>query len=73
VRHLGLVVPVEAPHTAREAVRPAVQFDGLRAGSVRPAPLLGEHSDDIRTRVTQGGSWPEPPPAGASPAMASAH
>jgi len=33
VRHLGLVVPVEAPHTAREAVRPAVQFDGLRAAA----------------------------------------
>ena len=73
VRHLGLVVPVEAPHTAREAVRPAVQFDGLRAGSVRPAPLLGEHGDDIRARVTQGGGWPEPPGVAANPAVASAH
>ena len=55
VQHLGLVVPVDGPHTATEAVRPAVQFDGRRAGSVRPAPLLGEHSVAIRAAVARGG------------------
>ncbi len=35
VAHLGIVVPVESPHTATQAVRPAVQFDGVRASSVR--------------------------------------
>lgn len=57
VRHLGLIVPVEPPHTATEAVRPAVQFDGRRAPSVRPAPLLGEHSEAIRNAMASGG-WP---------------
>jgi crotonobetainyl-CoA:carnitine CoA-transferase CaiB-like acyl-CoA transferase len=56
VRHLGLVVPVDRPHTATEAVRPAVQFDGRRSGSVRPAPLLGEHSEAIRAAAA-GGGW----------------
>src|SRR5215475_2940053 len=27
VKHLGLVVPIEAPHTATQSVRPALQFD----------------------------------------------
>jgi crotonobetainyl-CoA:carnitine CoA-transferase CaiB-like acyl-CoA transferase len=72
VRHLGVVVPVESPHTAREAVRPAVQFDGRRAGSVRPAPLLGEHDADIRARIAQGGLWPDALPAKADPATAHA-
>ena len=31
VRHLGLMVPVENPHQAKQLVRPAVQFDGQRA------------------------------------------
>ncbi len=57
VRHLGLVVPVDPPHTAREAVRPAVQFDGRRAASVRPAPLRGEHDAAIRAAAANGG-WP---------------
>jgi len=65
-------VPVEAPHTAREAVRPAVQFDGRRAASVRPAPLLGEHDAAIRARIAQGGLWPDAPPADADPAIARA-
>jgi crotonobetainyl-CoA:carnitine CoA-transferase CaiB-like acyl-CoA transferase len=57
-QHLGLVVPIESPHTAREAVRPAVQFDGQRATSVRPAPLLGEHSTSIRDSVAATRLWP---------------
>jgi len=58
VQHLGLVVPIEAPHTARHAIRPAVQFDGGRSGSVRPAPLLGEHSAAVRAAMADGDSWP---------------
>jgi crotonobetainyl-CoA:carnitine CoA-transferase CaiB-like acyl-CoA transferase len=58
VRHLGLVVPVEAPHTARQAIRPAVQFDGGRSAAVRPAPLLGEHSAEVRAAMGDGDAWP---------------
>jgi crotonobetainyl-CoA:carnitine CoA-transferase CaiB-like acyl-CoA transferase len=56
--HLGLVVPIESPHAARHAVRPAVQFDGQRARSVRSAPLLGEQSVRIRECVTSTRHWP---------------
>lgn len=56
--HLGLVVPVERPHSARHAVRPAVQFDGRRAASVRAAPLLGEQSAEIRDAVASARQWP---------------
>jgi crotonobetainyl-CoA:carnitine CoA-transferase CaiB-like acyl-CoA transferase len=48
VRHLGLVVPVERAHGGKQAVRPAVQFDGVRATHVTTAPLLDEHGADIR-------------------------
>src|SRR5215467_4192843 len=34
VAHLGIVVPVVSPHTATQAVRPAVQFNGARTDSV---------------------------------------
>ena len=34
-KHLGLMVPVENPHAAKQSVRPAVQFDGQRAAAVR--------------------------------------
>jgi crotonobetainyl-CoA:carnitine CoA-transferase CaiB-like acyl-CoA transferase len=58
VQHLGLMVPVERPHAATHAVRPAVQFDGQRADAVHPAPLLGEHSEAIRARLAQSAAWP---------------
>ena len=58
VRHLGLVVPVESPHTATEAVRPAMQFNGARAGSVQAAPLLNEHGAEIRAVLGRAQSWP---------------
>jgi crotonobetainyl-CoA:carnitine CoA-transferase CaiB-like acyl-CoA transferase len=58
VQHLGLMVPVEKPHSATHAVRPAVQFDGQRADGVHPAPLLNEHGADIRERLTKSASWP---------------
>ncbi len=59
VAHLGIVVPVESPHTATQAVRPAVQFDGVRAGSVRAAPLLNQHGEAIRAALSRVASWPE--------------
>jgi crotonobetainyl-CoA:carnitine CoA-transferase CaiB-like acyl-CoA transferase len=60
-QHLGLIVPIESPHTATQAVRPAVQFDGERATSVRPAPLLGEQSAAIRDGVAATQHWPALP------------
>ncbi|HEY3731165.1 MAG TPA: CoA transferase [Steroidobacteraceae bacterium] len=58
VQHLGLVVPVEDPHGATQAVRPAVQFGGQRARSVRAAPLLDEHGAAIRADLASGAGWP---------------
>jgi crotonobetainyl-CoA:carnitine CoA-transferase CaiB-like acyl-CoA transferase len=60
VEHLGLIVPVEPPHDAKHAVRPPVQFGGVRARSVRPAPLLNEHGAAIRTELASGVAWPSP-------------
>jgi crotonobetainyl-CoA:carnitine CoA-transferase CaiB-like acyl-CoA transferase len=57
VRHLGLVVPVERAHGGKQAVRPAVQFDGARATGVTTAPLLDEHGPDIRRGLAAGTSW----------------
>jgi crotonobetainyl-CoA:carnitine CoA-transferase CaiB-like acyl-CoA transferase len=59
VRHLGIVVPIEGPHTATEAVRPAVRFDGHRAGSVRAAPLLDQDGRAIRAALEQDTAWPD--------------
>ncbi len=58
VAHLGIVVPVESPHAATQAVRPAVQFDGSRAQSVDAAPLLDQHGDAIRASLSRVKSWP---------------
>jgi crotonobetainyl-CoA:carnitine CoA-transferase CaiB-like acyl-CoA transferase len=58
VEHLGLIVPIEHPHGATHSVRPAVQFGGARAGSVRPAPLLNEHGAAIRAELASGVAWP---------------
>ena len=59
VRHLGLIVPVDNPHEARFAVRPAVRFDEQRASAVRTAPLLDEHGEQIRGAMANDASWPE--------------
>ena len=59
VEHLGIVVPIESPHEATHAVRPAAQFDGVRARSVRAAPLLDEHGAAIRAELAHGIAWPE--------------
>jgi len=61
--HLGVIVPVEAPHAAKQSVRPAFQFDGVRARSVRAAPLLDEHGQAIRAALARGDSWPAAPAA----------
>ncbi len=58
VQHLGLMVPVHEPHAATHAVRPAVQFDGQRADSVYPAPLINEHGADIRAKLAKSAAWP---------------
>ena len=58
VKHLGVMVPVENPHAATHAVRPAVQFDGQRADGVRPAPLLNEHGAAIRASLAASPRWP---------------
>jgi crotonobetainyl-CoA:carnitine CoA-transferase CaiB-like acyl-CoA transferase len=58
VRHLGLIVPVEGAHAGKQAVRPAVQFDGARAARVRTAPLLNEHGAAIRQSLSGDGGWP---------------
>ena len=58
-RHLGLIVPVEAAtEGGREAVRPALQFDGRRATSVTAAPLLDQHGDAIRAALAADSGWP---------------
>jgi crotonobetainyl-CoA:carnitine CoA-transferase CaiB-like acyl-CoA transferase len=58
-RHLGLVVPVEAAQEGgREAVRPALQFDGKRATAVSAAPLLNQHGDAIRAALARDRAWP---------------
>jgi crotonobetainyl-CoA:carnitine CoA-transferase CaiB-like acyl-CoA transferase len=56
--HLGLFVPVESPHEATHAVRPAVQFDRQRASSVQAAPLLDEQGAAIRAALANGAVWP---------------
>jgi crotonobetainyl-CoA:carnitine CoA-transferase CaiB-like acyl-CoA transferase len=58
VTHLGIVVPVEAPHGGQHAVRPPVRFAGERAGSVHAAPLLDEHGAEIRQALGAGVRWP---------------
>src|SRR5437764_1202661 len=63
IRHLGIVVPVEAPHSAKEAVRPALQCNGRRARSVSAAPLLHQHGKEIRAALAGGPTWP---PGGTS-------
>jgi crotonobetainyl-CoA:carnitine CoA-transferase CaiB-like acyl-CoA transferase len=65
-RHLGLVVPVEeAIEGGREAVRPALQFDGRRATSVNAAPLLNQHGDAIRAALAARAGWPAASPPAA--------
>jgi crotonobetainyl-CoA:carnitine CoA-transferase CaiB-like acyl-CoA transferase len=57
-RHLGLAVPIESPQAAQHAIRPAVQFDGQRAATVRAAPLLGEQTVPVRKAMSGNLGWP---------------
>ncbi|HEY5102180.1 MAG TPA: CoA transferase [Steroidobacteraceae bacterium] len=60
VEHLQIVVPVvDAIEGGRQAIRPAVQFDGQRAPHVRAAPLLDQHGGNIRAALAQDPRWPE--------------
>ena len=60
-RHLGMIVPVEGRiEGAEEAVRAPFTFDHQRATSSRAAPLIGQHSDQIRISLQHApGVWPE--------------
>jgi len=59
VRHLGLIVPVESARGGAYAVRPAVQFDGMKSERVTSAPQLDEHGAAIRRALAISGGWPE--------------
>jgi crotonobetainyl-CoA:carnitine CoA-transferase CaiB-like acyl-CoA transferase len=61
VMHLGLIVPVDAPHGGAQAVRPPVQFGGHRGVSVRAAPELDQHGAAIRDALVRGERWPALP------------
>jgi crotonobetainyl-CoA:carnitine CoA-transferase CaiB-like acyl-CoA transferase len=66
VLHQGLIVPVIGAHGGTQAVRPAIQFDGERAASVRTAPLLDQHGAAIRAALASAAGWPAlAEPAGA--------
>ncbi len=71
VRELGLIVPVENAHGGKSAVRPALQFDGARAPSVRSAPLLNEHGPAIRQALGTERGWPGLTPGASSAPLAS--
>jgi crotonobetainyl-CoA:carnitine CoA-transferase CaiB-like acyl-CoA transferase len=58
VRELGLIVPVEGAHGGASAVRPAVQYNGERATTVRTAPLLDEQGALIRQALAREPGWP---------------
>jgi crotonobetainyl-CoA:carnitine CoA-transferase CaiB-like acyl-CoA transferase len=58
VEHLGLIVAVADAHGGAHAVRPPVQFGGMRSDSVRAAPRLNEHGQSIREGLARGEQWP---------------
>jgi crotonobetainyl-CoA:carnitine CoA-transferase CaiB-like acyl-CoA transferase len=60
-RHLGMIVPVEGRiEGAKEAVRSPFTFDHERPKSSRAAPLIGQHSDEIRMALARDAkAWPE--------------
>jgi crotonobetainyl-CoA:carnitine CoA-transferase CaiB-like acyl-CoA transferase len=66
VKHLGVVVPVESPHSATQSVRPPLNFDGHSDRSVRAAPLLDQHGVAIRQALAHTGEWPAMPGADQS-------
>jgi crotonobetainyl-CoA:carnitine CoA-transferase CaiB-like acyl-CoA transferase len=60
-RHLGMIVPVEGRvEGAKEAVRSPFTFDHQRPKTSRAAPILDQHSADIRAALQHApGVWPE--------------
>jgi crotonobetainyl-CoA:carnitine CoA-transferase CaiB-like acyl-CoA transferase len=52
VRHRGMLVQVGDPHAGSVAM-PAnpIRFSATPVGGYRPAPLLGEHTDDVLCRL----------------------
>ena len=60
-RHLGMIVPVEGRiEGAKEAVRTPFTFDHQRARSSRAAPVLDQHSEEIRKALARApDQWPE--------------
>ncbi len=56
-----MIVPVEdRVEGAEEALRSPFTFDHQRPTSSRAAPLVGQHSDEIRTALQHApGAWPE--------------
>jgi crotonobetainyl-CoA:carnitine CoA-transferase CaiB-like acyl-CoA transferase len=59
VQHMGIMVPVENPHEAKQQVRPAVQINGERAESVRAAPKINEQGAQIRAQLATSPLWPD--------------
>jgi crotonobetainyl-CoA:carnitine CoA-transferase CaiB-like acyl-CoA transferase len=66
VKHLGVVVPVESPHSATRSVRPPLKFDGHTDQSVNAAPLLDQHGAAIREALARTSEWPAMPGAALS-------
>jgi crotonobetainyl-CoA:carnitine CoA-transferase CaiB-like acyl-CoA transferase len=62
-RHLGLIVPVESGSGGKHAVRPALQFDGVKSERVISAPQLDEHGAAIRKALAASEGWPDASPA----------
>jgi crotonobetainyl-CoA:carnitine CoA-transferase CaiB-like acyl-CoA transferase len=58
VEHLGLIVPVAGAHGGTQAVRPPVQFSGVRESCVRAAPRLDQHGNSIRAALARDKQWP---------------
>jgi len=58
VQHMQMIVPTHALEGARFAVRPPVQYDGVREASVTAAPLLNQHGEAIRQALASGAEWP---------------
>jgi crotonobetainyl-CoA:carnitine CoA-transferase CaiB-like acyl-CoA transferase len=53
----GLIVESEHPHAGRmRQARPAARFEKTPAGFRQPAPLLGEHTDEILKELGLSGA-----------------
>lgn len=58
--HLDMIVPVVGRREgAHQTVRPAFSFDGVHADGVRAAPVLDQHGEEIRSRLSRDPeTWP---------------